>query len=152
MNAQLQQLASDNLLTDDASITRYRRAILRLSDQMVHAADARVDLSPLLLEALNHALENLLLYGDVAALQSLEEWLDDGEIITGAPDATRRLAPPDSAENNSAVFSARRADAERRAGGDRRKSDCRNTPPDESAIHPAERREKQRRASRNRRA
>jgi len=67
------------MIGDDASVQRWRNAILRLSEAMVSAAGARADLSPLLLEALNNALENLLLYGEEADLESLEEWLDAGD-------------------------------------------------------------------------
>ena len=131
MNASFQKTATDEFLTDDASILRYRRAILRLSEAMVCAADQRVDLSPLLLEALSSALENLLLYGDVRALESLEEWLDDGETVLDAPRPAPRVA---LVENNSALLSGRRADAERRATDDRRQQhDRRLTPQGEVA-------------------
>lgn len=61
---------------DDARALRWRTAILKLSENFREAADVRHDLSPILMEALHNALENLLLLGDEADLLALEEWLD----------------------------------------------------------------------------
>ncbi|MDF2441519.1 MAG: hypothetical protein JWN98_2503 [Abditibacteriota bacterium] len=61
---------------DDAKALRWRTAILKLSANFMEAADAHHDLSPVLMEALHNALENLLLLGDEGDLLALEEWLD----------------------------------------------------------------------------
>ena len=56
---------------------RWRRAILKLSETLLTAADKHHELSPFLLEAMHYALENLLVYGDERDLMTLEEWLTE---------------------------------------------------------------------------
>ncbi|HEX8552098.1 MAG TPA: hypothetical protein VF681_11160 [Abditibacteriaceae bacterium] len=65
----------DNPSQEEAHAIRWRRAILRLSEAFMDAADERQDLSPILLEALHNALDNLLFYGESGDLMVLEEWL-----------------------------------------------------------------------------
>ncbi len=76
------QIAGDLETADDLeerTTLRWRRAILRLSETFLSAADERSDLSPILLEAMHNALENLLVYGEEDDLMALEEWLVEGE-------------------------------------------------------------------------
>lgn len=56
---------------------RWRRAILKLSETLLSAADEHRHLSPIFLEAMHCALENLLVYGDERDLMALEEWLTE---------------------------------------------------------------------------
>jgi hypothetical protein len=56
---------------------RWRRAILKLSETLLSAADKHRDLSPIFMEAMHYALENLLVYGDERDLMALEEWLTE---------------------------------------------------------------------------
>ncbi|HEX8235007.1 MAG TPA: hypothetical protein VF600_03540 [Abditibacteriaceae bacterium] len=64
---------------------RWRRAILKLSETLLSAADEHRDLSPFLMEAMHYALENLLVYGDERDLMALEEWLtEESPADTGA--------------------------------------------------------------------
>lgn len=65
--------------SEERTALRWRRAILRLSETLLSAADERSDLSPILLEAMHNALENLLVYGEEDDLMALEEWLVEGE-------------------------------------------------------------------------
>jgi hypothetical protein len=60
---------------EETHALRWRKAILRLSEAFMDAADERKDLSPILLEALHNALDNLLVYGEAGDLMVLEEWL-----------------------------------------------------------------------------
>lgn len=64
---------------EERTALRWRRAILRLSETLLSAADERQDLSPILLEAMHNALENLLVYGEEHDLMALEEWLIEGD-------------------------------------------------------------------------
>jgi hypothetical protein len=61
---------------------RWRRAILKLSETLLTAADEHRELSPFLLEAMHYALENLLVYGDERDLMALEEWLVEEGAVT----------------------------------------------------------------------
>lgn len=61
---------------DEAAALRWRKTLLRLSETFLDAAQERSDLSPILLEALHNALEQLLIYGDEGVLMALEEWLE----------------------------------------------------------------------------
>lgn len=61
--------------SEETHALRWRSAILRLSEAFMDAADERRDLSPILLEALHNALDNLLVYGEADDLMVLEEWL-----------------------------------------------------------------------------
>ena len=56
---------------------RCRRAILRLSSNLLHAAEQRTEFAPFLLEAMHNAMTNLLEYGDERDLLLLEQWLDE---------------------------------------------------------------------------
>jgi hypothetical protein len=68
---------------------RWRRAILKLSETLLTAADRHQELSPFLLEAMHYALENLLVHGDERDLMALEEWLiEESEAMTLRDDAT----------------------------------------------------------------
>ncbi len=69
---------------------RWRRAILKLSETLLSAADEHRHLSPIFLEAMHSALENLLVYGDERDLMALEEWLtEEAAAMTRAPNGTR---------------------------------------------------------------
>ena len=102
--------ANDAGIDESEAALRWRRALLRLSENFMSAADERSDLSPILLGALHNALEQLLIYGEEGDLMALEEWLSEGE-PTAAPliAGQERRAPSD-----------RRAGQERRTGTDRR--------------------------------
>lgn len=69
---------------EESHALRWRSAILRLSAAFMDAADERRDLSPILLEALHNALDNLLVYGEADDLLVLEEWLSMEEESRGA--------------------------------------------------------------------
>ena len=69
---------------EETHALRWRSAILRLSSAFMDAADERRDLSPILLEALHNALDNLLVYGEADDLLVLEEWLSMEEDSRGA--------------------------------------------------------------------
>ncbi len=71
---------------EERTALRWRRAILRLSETLLSAADERSDLSPILLEAMHNALENLLVYGEEHDLMALEEWLIEGDSQSVATD------------------------------------------------------------------
>ena len=71
---------------------RWRRAILRLSETFMDAADERRDLSPILLEAMHNALDNLLVYGEAGDLMVLEEWLSMEEETKEAAWRKRRAS------------------------------------------------------------
>lgn len=62
-------------LEDAEAALRWRLALLRLSETFLDAAQERRDLSPILLSALQNALEQLLVHGDEADLMALEDWL-----------------------------------------------------------------------------
>ncbi len=67
--------AQQDDLEDDEAALRWRRALLRLSETFLDAAQERRDLSPILLSALQNALEQLLVHGEEADLMALEDWL-----------------------------------------------------------------------------
>ena len=73
----VRELTDKQTVSDDEALAalRWRRAILKLSETLLSAADQRRELSPVLLEAMDFALENYLLYGDEHDLMLLEEWL-----------------------------------------------------------------------------
>jgi hypothetical protein len=81
-----QKLLSARLRVDTAeseeeeAALKWRRVILKLTANFNTAAGERSDLSPVLMEALHHALENLLLHGDEAQLLALEEWVDQDRL------------------------------------------------------------------------
>jgi hypothetical protein len=100
----------DEELAESEAAVRWRRALLRLSENFMSAADERSDLSPILLGALHNALEQLLLYGEEGDLMALEEWLSEGE-----PEVRERQAGQERRTQSD-----RRAGRERRSGTDRR--------------------------------
>jgi hypothetical protein len=113
---------------EETHALRWRRAILRLSEAFMDAADERRDLSPILLEALHNALDNLLVYGEADDLMVLEEWLSMEEESKNAEwrrdrrDCERRAYDRRFAERR---FSERRqitvsVEIERRVTADRR--------------------------------
>lgn len=62
---------------EEQSFVRSRRAILRLSANLLKAAGQRTDLAPFLFEAMHNAMTNLLEHGDERDLLLLEQWLDE---------------------------------------------------------------------------
>jgi hypothetical protein len=102
-------------LEDDEAALRWRRALLRLSETFLDAAQERRDLSPILLSALQNALEQLLVHGEEADLMALEEWL--GHEASPAPNVAS--AP---AGEKILAEQALPASAERRRQKDRRSS------------------------------
>lgn len=90
-------LASED---QDETALRWRRAILDLSETFLCACDERSDLSPILMEAMHSALENLLVYGEANDLMALEEWLHEEKDGPG-----RRLTEGRTAEHSSASHS-----------------------------------------------
>jgi len=103
----------DDGIDESEAAIRWRRALLRLSENLMSAADERNDLSPILIGALHNALEQLLIYGEEGDLMALEEWLS-----VEAPQApTAQVAGQE-----------RRKPADRRAGNDRRTSGDRRSP------------------------
>lgn len=70
----------ESLMPDDDEeqfFERSRRAILRLSSNLLQAAEHRSDFAPFLLEAMHNAMTNLLEHGDEHDLLLLEQWLDE---------------------------------------------------------------------------
>ncbi len=67
----------ENEIEDEEFYIRCRRAILRLNDQLVKAAEERSDFAPFLLEAMRNAMSELLEHGDERDLMLLEMWLDE---------------------------------------------------------------------------
>lgn len=59
----------------DAPALRRRDTVLRLSHVITVAAAQKPSLAGVLMEAFDHALEQLLLFGSESDLRSLEEWL-----------------------------------------------------------------------------
>jgi hypothetical protein len=76
-----------------AAAERWRAVILKLSNNMMEAAGDHEHLSPVLIEALHNALENLLLLGDETDLLELEEWLDHDSSTREAVRAAQNAAP-----------------------------------------------------------
>jgi hypothetical protein len=62
---------------DEQFYARCRRAILRLNDQLVKAAEERSEFAPFLIEAMRNAMAALLEHGDERDLILLEQWLDE---------------------------------------------------------------------------
>lgn len=79
LGASAQAYAQSSLMEneDEYFYTRCRRAVLRLSEQLVKAAAERNDFAPFLLEAMHNAMSELLQHGDESALILLEQWLDE---------------------------------------------------------------------------
>lgn len=102
-------------LEDDEAALRWRRALLRLSETFLDAAQERRDLSPILLSALQNALEQLLVHGEEADLMALEDWL-------GHETPATQNAANDPARKTSLAAHTLPAGIERRAQRDRRSS------------------------------
>jgi hypothetical protein len=68
----------DTTDNDAANLRRWRRVVLRMSDTFAAAAVSQPELAPYLLEAMGHALEQLLLFGREKDLDMLDEWLSEG--------------------------------------------------------------------------
>lgn len=102
-------------LEDDEAALRWRRALLRLSETFLDAAQERRDLSPILLSALQNALEQLLVHGEEADLMALEEWLEH------EPPSPQNAAS-DPAQNTFLAAHTLPAGIERRSLKDRRSS------------------------------
>jgi hypothetical protein len=102
-------------LEDDEAALRWRRALLRLSETFLDAAQERRDLSPILLSALQNALEQLLVHGEEADLMALEEWL-------GHEVPSTQNAVSDPARKTSLAAHTLPAGIERRALRERRSS------------------------------
>lgn len=64
--------------SDEPDLRRWRRVVLRMSDSFSAAAVSQPHLAPYLLEAMGHALEQLLLFGREKDLDMLDEWLNEG--------------------------------------------------------------------------
>jgi len=64
---------------EDRLASRWRHVILELAADFVEVSDLRNDLSPILMNALLHVMEQLLLFGDEEDLTAIEEWLDTEE-------------------------------------------------------------------------
>lgn len=62
---------------EGAEIRRWRRVVLHMTDRFSAAAVAQPHLSPYLMEAMGHALEQLLLFGRERDLIALDEWLNE---------------------------------------------------------------------------
>jgi hypothetical protein len=146
-----------DIVEDAAAAQRWRQAILKLSNSMREAADEREHLSPVLMEALHNALENLLLLGDEADLMALEEWLDH-EIATRAElrAAEGAASPSGNGYDDDKRHGHDRRFAERRFGerrqGERRTATQWITPEtDPDTPPPPERRHTQRRDKDDRR-
>jgi hypothetical protein len=78
--ASAQNASAGNLTWDEdeqQNALRWRCAILKLSETLLSAADEHRHMSPIFLEAMHYALENLLVYGDERDLMALEEWLTE---------------------------------------------------------------------------
>ena len=78
--ASAENTSAANLTWDEneqQNALRWRRAILKLSETLLSAADEHRHMSPIFLEAMHSALENLLVYGDERDLMALEEWLTE---------------------------------------------------------------------------
>jgi hypothetical protein len=108
----------DSALSAEEELSqRWRRAILKLSDNLRAAASARSDLTPILMEALNYALRQLLEHGNDYYIAELEEWLTYEELATpvAAP-----YAGPERRESGPRRGSRDRRRGERRLGEDRR--------------------------------
>lgn len=118
LGARLEAQSDD--LEDDVAALRWRRALLRLSEAFLDAAEERRDLSPILLGALHNALEQLLIHGEEADLMALEEWLAHDSL----PEDVEMLPASGAADTliGGAVQRGpdRRLLVERRAGADRR--------------------------------
>ena len=64
---------------EDEAALRWRNVLLRLSDNLLCAGRLRPDLAPILFDALDHAIETLLLQGSEEQLLRLEQWISEAE-------------------------------------------------------------------------
>ena len=108
----------DDMFADDDQAERWRRVLLALSEELRGAADARPELSSVLMEAMHHALERLLLYGEPHSLICLEEWLSHESSAPETIATVPQQDDPNFVERRA--LTDRRAKSERRAGDDRR--------------------------------
>src|SRR5688500_15161474 len=101
---------------------RWRRVILRLSENLLDAAAQRSELSPILLGALHNALDQLLLYGEEGDLMALEEWLivEDCPPPPAPQRGERRLVTHAWPGEERRAKRDRRTINDRRVQGDRR--------------------------------
>ena len=60
---------------DAESVGRWRRVVLRLADTMDASATSHPHLAPMLMEAMDNAIEQLLLFGREGDLLALDDWL-----------------------------------------------------------------------------
>lgn len=115
-NRGLHQSQHGTQAEEDAQALRWRTAILKLSENFMEAAGERQDLSPVLMEALHNALENLLLLGDEADLLALEEWLD----LENANNSTKHETVETSQDDASREPNMSISQQPERRAGDRR--------------------------------
>ena len=135
--------AQHEIENEEEAAKHWRRVLLKLSNNLNAASMERADLSPVLMDALHHALEKLLLLGDEADLMALEEWVDMEH------DQNSHALP---GEEPHAV----RNDADRRYFSDRRFSERRiashfqaeNSASDSATPHTPERRQNSERRQR----
>src|SRR5690606_11763873 len=110
-------------LEDDAAALRWRRALLRLSETFLDAAEERRDLSPILLGALHDALEQLLIHGEETDLMALEEWLSHEPPTDARSTPAAAMAAEAASGEGDYAGVERRLAVERRALVDRRNGD-----------------------------
>jgi hypothetical protein len=110
--------SASDFTDEDRLALRWRKAILRLSENFMDAAGERSDLSPILMEAMHNALDNLLVYGEATDLMVLEEWLsiEEAEVHQRVEEKRRRdRRQLERRQQKVAVAVERRAATERRA-------------------------------------
>jgi hypothetical protein len=117
-------------LEDNEAALRWRRALLRLSETFLDAAQERRDLSPILLSALQNALEQLLVHGEEADLMALEEWLGHEAPLAQNESETARIQSH-TRQTSLAAHTLpsgieRRASKDRRSQADRRRGERRS--------------------------
>ena len=115
---QSDDLDADDFFEDDEAALRWRRALLRLSETFLDAAEERRDLSPILLGALHNALEQLLIHGEEDDLMALEDWLSHEAPFTDEAGST-----PDESGGGDFLMAGEHGafnGQEQRAGADRR--------------------------------
>ena len=118
-------------LEDDEAALRWRSALLHLSETFLDAAQERRDLSPILLSALQNALEQLLVHGEEADLMALEEWLGHESPSSPQPEKEAARIKGRTRQTSLAAHTLpagveRRALNDRRSQTDRRSGDRRS--------------------------
>jgi len=134
-------LEDDDFFEDDEAALRWRRALLRLSETFLYAAEERRDLSPILLGALHNALEQLLIHGEENDLMALEDWLSHEAPFTDEAGSTPGESRPGDflMAGANGVFNGqeqrtrtdRRSQAERRQAERRAQNSLPQLPPSE---------------------